>query len=144
MATFNPFDEEWRACLQAHYEHVLRIQDVVTEPTLYQVLRSTGFSEEQIAQIQFDVIGVVEAAIEPPEIVTDALPESIKIAVEEPVAIEYTASAESIAEFDAIFSPPVSQSDMQMAMNFDALPAEDPTPPKRKAKKPDVEQPSLF
>jgi len=143
MPAFNPFNEEWRACLQAHYEHVLRIQDVVTEPTLYRVLRNTGFSEEQIAKIQFDVIGLVEAALEPPQIVADAPPESI--ALEEPVAIEYTASAESIAQFEEMFNAPPSQSDVQMAMNFDALPAEEPVAaPKRKAKKPDVEQPALF
>jgi hypothetical protein len=44
------FFEEWRACLQAHYIYVLRINDKVTEPTLRGVLLDAGFSEAEIEE----------------------------------------------------------------------------------------------
>lgn len=46
------FFDEWQACLHAHYVHVLRIGDVVTEPTLRHVLHQTGISDEELAALQ--------------------------------------------------------------------------------------------
>jgi hypothetical protein len=45
------FYEDWRACLRAHYMHVIRVSDKVTEPTLKKVLLRVGFSEGEIAEM---------------------------------------------------------------------------------------------
>lgn len=45
------FYEDWRACLRAHYLHVIRTGDRVTEPTLRQVLLRVGFSEAEIKEM---------------------------------------------------------------------------------------------
>jgi len=46
------FFDEWQACLRAHYVHVLRAGDAVTEPTLRHVLHQTGISDEEMAALQ--------------------------------------------------------------------------------------------
>lgn len=45
------FYEDWRACLRAHYMHVVGAGDKVTEPTLKNVLLRVGFSEDEIAEM---------------------------------------------------------------------------------------------
>ena len=45
------FYEDWRACLRAHYMHVVSTNDRVTEPTLHEVLLKVGFSENEIREI---------------------------------------------------------------------------------------------
>ncbi len=45
------FYEDWRACLRAHYLHVIRTGDRVTEPTLREVLLRVGFSEDEIKEM---------------------------------------------------------------------------------------------
>lgn len=45
------FYENWRDCLRAHYMHVIRTQDRVTEPTLHGVLLRVGFSEDEIKEM---------------------------------------------------------------------------------------------
>lgn len=45
------FYENWRDCLKAHYTHVIRANDQVTEPTLHNVLLRVGFSEDEIKEI---------------------------------------------------------------------------------------------
>jgi hypothetical protein len=46
------FFDEWQACLRAHYVHVLRSDDSVTEPTLRHVLHQTGIADEELAALQ--------------------------------------------------------------------------------------------
>ena len=46
------FFDEWQACLRAHYVHVLRTDDSVTEPTLRHVLHQTGIADEELAALQ--------------------------------------------------------------------------------------------
>ena len=66
------FFDEWRDCLHAHYLHVLRSADVVTEPTLRGVLLTTGITEHELAAMQ------VEAEQAAPEIaMDDAAPEAV-------------------------------------------------------------------
>lgn len=51
------FFDDWQACLRAHYVHVLRTHDAVTEPTLRQVLRQTGITDEELAMLQEQALG---------------------------------------------------------------------------------------
>ena len=42
------FFKEWQACLRAHYQYVVRINDTVTEPTLRAVLLQSGLTEDEL------------------------------------------------------------------------------------------------
>ncbi len=46
------FYEDWRDCLRAHYLHVIRTNDTNNEASLYTVLRDTGFSDDEIADMR--------------------------------------------------------------------------------------------
>src|SRR4051794_25470070 len=48
----NIFADEWMECLEAHYMHVVRINDKVTEPSLSIVMHSAGFSDAQLAELR--------------------------------------------------------------------------------------------
>jgi hypothetical protein len=48
----NIFATEWMECLEAHYMHVIRINDKVTEPSLSIVMHSAGFSDAQLAELR--------------------------------------------------------------------------------------------
>ncbi len=51
MGNKSIFYEDWRACLRAHYIHVIRTRDTVTEPTLRNILLSVGFNEAEINEM---------------------------------------------------------------------------------------------
>lgn len=42
------FYQEWRDCLRAHYLHVVRTHDRITEPTLRVVLLDAGITQTEI------------------------------------------------------------------------------------------------
>jgi len=48
----NVFANEWVECLEAHYMHVIRTKDKVTEPSLSIVMHSAGFSDAQLAELR--------------------------------------------------------------------------------------------
>ena len=48
----NIFADEWVECLEAHYMHVIRIKDKVTEPSLSIVMHSAGFSDAQLGELR--------------------------------------------------------------------------------------------
>ena len=48
----NIFADEWMECLEAHYMHVIRINDKVTEPSLSIVMHSAGFSDTQLSELR--------------------------------------------------------------------------------------------
>ena len=48
----NIFADEWIECLEAHYMHVIRINDKVTEPSLSIVMQDAGFSDAQLAELR--------------------------------------------------------------------------------------------
>jgi hypothetical protein len=51
MSSKSIFYENWRDCLRAHYMHVIKQGDQVTEPTLHNVLLSVGFTETEIKEM---------------------------------------------------------------------------------------------
>jgi hypothetical protein len=51
------FFDEWQSCLRAHYIHVLRVHDDVTEPTLRHVLRQTGLTDEDLLRLRQEALG---------------------------------------------------------------------------------------
>lgn len=48
----NIFADEWLECLEAHYIHVIRVKDHVTEPSLTIVMHSAGFNDSQLAELR--------------------------------------------------------------------------------------------
>lgn len=70
----NIFSDEWRACLHAHYLHVIRTDDAVTEPTLRSVLLQTGLTDADIERLRDEALalGPVDSDAEP---VSDELPD---------------------------------------------------------------------
>lgn len=52
MAGENIFADEWRECLRAHYMHVIRTQDRVTEPSLRVVMHEAGFNDSELAELR--------------------------------------------------------------------------------------------
>jgi hypothetical protein len=48
----NVFANEWVECLEAHYMHVIRTKDKVTEPSLSIVMHSAGFTDKQLAELR--------------------------------------------------------------------------------------------
>ncbi len=56
------FFDEWQACLRAHYIHVLRVHDEITEPSLRGVLLQSGLSEDDLAALheEADALGPLD------------------------------------------------------------------------------------
>jgi hypothetical protein len=52
MAGKSPFSDDWRDCLSAHFTHVIRTNDVRTEPTLTGVLLAAGFTEAELRELK--------------------------------------------------------------------------------------------
>lgn len=52
------FFDDWQACLRAHYIHVIRTGDRVTEPTLRHVLLHTGLNEADLAALVEEARGM--------------------------------------------------------------------------------------
>lgn len=48
----NVFADEWRECLEAHYMHVIRTKDRVTEPSLTVVMGQAGFNKSELAELR--------------------------------------------------------------------------------------------
>ncbi|MEO8612811.1 MAG: hypothetical protein ABI690_33260 [Chloroflexota bacterium] len=46
------FQNEWRECLEAHYMHVIRTRDKVTEPSLTVVMGQAGFNASELAELR--------------------------------------------------------------------------------------------
>ncbi len=45
------FDDEWRKCLQAHYQNVIQRDDKVTLPSLRRVLEKVGFTSDDLKEL---------------------------------------------------------------------------------------------
>lgn len=69
------FFDEWQACLRAHYIHVIRTQDTVTEPTLRHVLLTTGLTEDELDALRAEALGTAgdaHDAVEMPAALVEA------------------------------------------------------------------------
>ncbi len=107
MAGKSPFADDWRDCLSAHFTHVIRTNDVRTEPTLTGVLLNAGFTEAELRELKLratmhvddvpaDFVPDLEilqpappeppvfAAVDVPPPVEDALPDEAAEAEDEP------------------------------------------------------------
>ncbi len=56
------FADEWRECLEAHYMHVIRTKDRVTEPSLTVVMGQAGFNKSELAELRVRATMHVDAS----------------------------------------------------------------------------------
>ncbi|HML24775.1 MAG TPA: hypothetical protein PKD09_24185 [Aggregatilinea sp.] len=57
---------DWQACLRAHYVHVIRTNDTVTEPTLRHVLLQTGLTDAELDAIAAEARGLTALPADTP------------------------------------------------------------------------------
>ena len=62
------FSEEWRICLREHYKSTIRNNDQVTLTSLVGVMHRTGFTEDELRQLE------VEATMRTDDVAEDFVP----------------------------------------------------------------------
>jgi hypothetical protein len=134
MPSYNPFYTEWQECLKAHYQHVIRVDDQVTEPTLHGVLLDTGFTEDDIHRFRFEVLGEVAEIETSAEIaetaqVVEATEMMIVASVAESVAVEPPTPEPEPATPVAIVAPPEAPTPVIEPPATEPRPALPPKPP---------------
>jgi hypothetical protein len=146
--TTDIFDNDWRECLRAHYFHVVRERDKNNEQSLISVLKQSGFTDSDLAELRAHVLAELgwqdELAAELPA---------------ETPAASMEAEPEELAPVDvpAEVPEPIQAIEAEAEVVQDALPQEaepvmvepkkpDPLePPKRGKKPPETpKQMSLF
>jgi hypothetical protein len=96
MSHNNLFQDEWRACLHAHYIHVLSEQDSNNEKSLITVLLDTGFTKDQIEAIRRDILPPEEEIeVEAVEMTEAEMIEVVSIEPTVEVAAEITTEIQS-------------------------------------------------
>jgi hypothetical protein len=82
----NPFFDDWKDCLRAHYKHVIYERDDNNANSLETVLIDTGFAEEELRSLRTDILVEIGAV----------QPESELSAVDEVVSVDEPVETESI------------------------------------------------
>lgn len=89
------FSDDWRDCLRAHYKHVIRTDDKVTEVTLRAVMREAGFSADELKALY------VEATMHVDNMPPDFIPD-MELAEPEPQPPSPALLAEAAAVIDGV------------------------------------------
>ena len=55
--TYDPFESDWRACLEAHLRFVISTGDTINETSLLDVLKAAGMTDDDIARVRYEVTG---------------------------------------------------------------------------------------
>ncbi|MBK8023347.1 MAG: hypothetical protein IPK19_18425 [Chloroflexi bacterium] len=91
----SPFADDWRECLRAHYQYVVRANDRRTLETLTRVLNQVGFEEDELSELYVRATMHVDDAAE------DFTPDMTVVAAMVSVAASPTAPTELIAAAEA-------------------------------------------
>ena len=54
------FEDEWKECLRAHYDHVVREHDENNEASLISVLIQTGFTQDEIELMRAGIVASLD------------------------------------------------------------------------------------
>jgi hypothetical protein len=86
MSKRSIFFDAWQACLRAHYIHVIRTNDAITEPTLRAVLLQSGLSQDDLhdlyqealalGSLDPDAVLLPEPDAPPPDVLPEPEPEA--------------------------------------------------------------------
>ncbi len=115
MNTQDIFEAEWRACLRAHFFHVIREHDTGNERSLVTVLLETGFTDDEIAAMRGDALAELgwpsdsEPATDWPT--PDEANLEAEMVIEPPLAAAETL-VESLTDSEAT-EPPVAPDDSE-------------------------------
>jgi hypothetical protein len=129
----NPFSEDWRDCLQAHYIHVVREQDTANEGSLITVLRDTGFDDHYLWDLRTTVlesIGIEPELADVP-VIEEPAPEVIEV-------VEAVEIAQEISGVVTIVEDTSAEVVAEIVAEATAKPIEEEPPaeePKSKSKK---------
>lgn len=151
--TDNPFADDWRDCLKAHYEHVITAGDRLNQESLHQVLLTMGFEAQSLQEITVALGGEIPLemsaeiaevaeieAIEPTfEFVTDAIP-----VTEAVLEVASEVQPEPSADFSADPAPDAPEVPLSLFSDLDIKPAPHKPAakaPKGKKSKPGQQQP---
>jgi hypothetical protein len=140
----NIFEAEWRECLEAHYMHVIRTRDKVTEPSLTVVMHQAGFNDSELAELRvratmhLDDSGAdfvpdmnVLEAVEEVRIIAVAVPDAPPA---EPVSAEAVAEPEAELPVEALIEEieEAAVEAEQMAEDLPSdIPEDDPDAPQQ-------------
>ena len=80
MANESIFADDWRECLQAQYQHVVRNNDQITLRTLVPVMHDVGFSEDELRELAF------QATLRAEDVADDFVPDMEIMSGAQPVA----------------------------------------------------------
>jgi hypothetical protein len=115
MNTQDIFEAEWRACLRAHFFHVIREHDTGNERSLVTVLLETGFTDDEIAAMRGDALAELgwAADLDPTADLSalDEPPPEAEMVIEPPLAAAETL-VESLTDSEAT-EPPVAPDDSE-------------------------------
>jgi hypothetical protein len=93
MNAINPFEQEWRECLRAHYIYVVRSGDEATERTLTSVMEQAGFDSKTMVELR------IRATLRAEELPADFVPDFA--ALEEQLAAQVLEQAAKAVEMTA-------------------------------------------
>ncbi|MEP7285837.1 MAG: hypothetical protein ABI947_08725 [Chloroflexota bacterium] len=152
MIQQNPFDDDWRDCLCAHYIYVLHEQDTNNEESLGEVLIATGFTESDIVSLRVQTLGAEaayayngsdsERVLAEDEISPEIPASSDVIEVVDMIDMPEMAFTESTVE--AVASEPVSLAEISEPESIEPPIEPAPLPAKGKKKTNPPQQMSLF
>ncbi len=137
MNTQNIFEDDWRACLRAHYAHVIKERDTNNETSLFTVLLETGFTEEDIIALRGEVLAELGwtpdgTPVEAVEVLQDEQPVEAPgepvgaVPVGETVSTAETLPAEELAPVPS--EPPADEADAAPENDQADGPDEPPAP----------------
>jgi hypothetical protein len=137
----NVFGDEWYECLEAHYMHVIRTNDKVTEPSLtYVLVKQVGFTEAQLAELR--VKATMRAEDMPDDFVPDmSVLEAVEAAAEEAtfsIAVPEMPAESSVPETLVLTEADPSVELLSVEQNPDeaAVSEAEPPPPEAPITKP--------
>ena len=87
MSGPSPFAQDWRDCLRAHYQQVVRNEDHATERTLVGVLQKLGFEDTELGELK------VLATLRDDELSPDFVPDLEVLTAEAVADIQQQAAA---------------------------------------------------
>jgi len=111
MNTQDVFEDEWRACLRAHFFHVIRERDPGNEQSLVTVLLETGFTDEDITVMRAEALAELGWTID----------------LEGDSATDLSSQEEAYLEAEAVVEPPLDSAPAPGENAADSEAAELPT-----------------
>lgn len=116
------FFNDWQACLRAHYVHVIRTDDAVTEPTLRHVLLQTGLTDTDLDAIANEARDLGDLPPDTPFDASAVEPESVSPS-DDDAPVEMFAAIAAIEDATTVDEPDADEPDPDLL--YDDAPTPD-------------------